>query len=410
MSPRSAGSNGWPVLIGLGVVVALAIGTLIVEIVIDRETGDRTAALVDNSLQSVALADDLRYQAHRLANTHLEPHILGAIVAQIEIDAAAYDPLADGDGERDAWNLLRDQLHRLTRGEPIVSDIEKSIATIIEINRREAASFVRQIHDIHRNGIWVDVGAGLLTAFVAIAIGVVLLRLLRRERELTAMHLASLDERARELEAFAARVSHDLKGPLAPIALAADMLSRNSSRDVTDSAARIHRGVDRMVALIDDLLTLSVSGRPPPGKAPIEPVVRELLDELEPQLDGADVEVSVGDCTAACSPNVLTQVLRNLIANSAKYRSPERSLALHIDAHRAGGEVEIEIGDNGIGMDDETARRAFEPFFRARAARVAGHGLGLAIVKRTVDALGGTCSLTSARDHGTQVTIRLPAA
>jgi signal transduction histidine kinase len=107
---------------------------------------------------------------------------------------------------------------------------------------------------------------------------------------------------------------------------------------------------------------------------------------------------------------VLTQVLRNLIANSAKYRSPERSLALHIDAHRAGSEVEIAIGDNGIGMDDETARRAFEPFFRARMARVGGHGLGLAIVKRTVDALGGTCSLTSARDHGTEVKIRLPAA
>jgi two-component system OmpR family sensor kinase len=409
MSPRSAGSNGWPVLIGLGVVVALAIGTLVVEIVVDRETGDRTAALVDNSLQSVALADDLRYQAHRLANPRLDPHALGAIIAQIEIDAAAYDPLADGDGEREAWNELRDQLGRLSRGEPVVNDIEKSIATIIEINRREAASFVSQIHDIHRNGIWVDVGAGVLTAFVAIAIGVVLLRLLRRERELTAMHLASLDERARELEAFAARVSHDLKGPLAPIALAADVLSHSGSHEVIEPAARIHRGVDRMVALIDDLLALSVSGRPPPGKAPIEPVVRELLDELEPQLGGADVEVSVGDCTAACSPNVLTQVLRNLIANSAKYRSPERSLALHIDAHRAGGHVEIAVGDNGIGMDDETMRRAFEPFFRART-RVAGHGLGLAIVKRTIDALGGSCSLTSARDHGTQVTIRLPAA
>jgi signal transduction histidine kinase len=409
MSPRPSGSTGWPVLVGLGVVVALAIATLFVEISIDRATGERTAALVDDSLQSVALADDLRYQAYRLSRAHQDPHALAQIIAQIEIDAAAYDPIANNDGEREAWNKLRDQLDRLSRGQAVVTDIEASIANIIQINRREAAGFVSQIHEIHRNGIWVDVVAGVITAVVAVLIGIVLVRVIRRQRDLTRLHLASLDDRARELEAFAARVSHDLKGPLAPIALAADVLSRHTAKEVTDPAARIHRGVDRMVALIDDLLALSVSGRPPPGKAPIGPVVRELLDELEPQLDGVEVEVSVDNVTAACSPNVLSQMLRNLISNSSKYRSPERSLALHIDAHRAGDTVEIEIADNGIGMDDDAARRAFEPFFRARGTRVAGHGLGLAIVKRTVDSLGGECSLTSARDHGTQVKIRLPA-
>jgi len=410
MSPRPQGSTGWPVLVGLGVVVALAIGTLIVEIVIDRKTGQHTASLVDNSLQSVALADDLRYQAHRLQQPNLDPHTLAQIIAQIEVDAAKYDPLADGDEEREAWRKLRGQLDQLSRGDLDIKQIEASLDNIVTINRKQAQQFVDEIHDLHHNGIWADVAAGAVTAIVSLLIGIVLVRVLRRQRELTQLHLQSLDERARELEAFAARVSHDLKGPLAPIALAADVLSRHPGREVTDPASRIHRSVERMVALIDDLLTLSVSGRPPPGKAPIGPVVRELLDELEPQLDGAEVEVSVDNAIAACSPNVLTQVLRNLISNAAKYRSPERSLALHIDAHRNGDAVEITLGDNGIGMDLETQRRAFEPFFRARASNANGHGLGLAIVKRTIDALGGTCSLVSERDHGTQVTIRLPAA
>ena len=62
----------------------------------------------------------------------------------------------------------------------------------------------------------------------------------------------------------------------------------------------------------------------------------------------------------------------------------------------------IEVEDNGIGMDEETARHVFEPLFTTRAR---GMGLGLAIVKKIVEEHGGTVSLDSGSERGTKATI-----
>ncbi len=61
--------------------------------------------------------------------------------------------------------------------------------------------------------------------------------------------------------------------------------------------------------------------------------------------------------------------------------------------------------DNGIGMDEETARRAFEVLFTTRAR---GNGLGLAIVKKIVDEHGGGVELSSKQDRGTKAIVVIP--
>ncbi len=67
--------------------------------------------------------------------------------------------------------------------------------------------------------------------------------------------------------------------------------------------------------------------------------------------------------------------------------------------------VSIEVEDNGIGMDEETAARAFEPLFTTRAR---GTGLGLAIVKKIGEEHGGTVSLDSEPGRGTSATVVIP--
>jgi signal transduction histidine kinase len=67
--------------------------------------------------------------------------------------------------------------------------------------------------------------------------------------------------------------------------------------------------------------------------------------------------------------------------------------------------VHIEVMDNGIGMDEETAKHSFEPLFTTRPR---GTGLGLAIVKKVIEEHGGTVSLYSKINKGTKVTIVLP--
>ena len=71
----------------------------------------------------------------------------------------------------------------------------------------------------------------------------------------------------------------------------------------------------------------------------------------------------------------------------------------------AGRRVQIEVEDSGVGMDEESLARVFEPYFSTKSS---GTGLGLPIARRNIELNGGTISVQSEKGHGTTVTIRLP--
>lgn len=389
-------SRAWPPLVALAVVSALAIGMLAVDLAVEHRTAGRTGELVDDALRSVSLADDLGSQARRLAAAHT-PVQLARVAARIEEDIRAYDPLATYDGERAEWTHLQGLLDHLRDDPAVVDDIEASIARLVEINQREAADGVASIRREHR--IAIAVGAVEVAAILGLAAVVAwfLVRALRRER-------AAIAARQEEVEAFARRVAHDLRGPMAPMRGYAEMVAG-------PIGPKLVRSVDRMSAIISDLLELSLSGAPPAGETALASVIDDVLVELQPALEGARVSVEVEACRVACSPGVLSQLLANLVSNACKYRSPARPLVISIHGGATRGEVVLAVDDNGLGMAAEDAAHAFEPLYRARAtAQIAGTGLGLAIVKRTLEAIGGDCRLASERGVGTRVELHLPAA
>ena len=67
----------------------------------------------------------------------------------------------------------------------------------------------------------------------------------------------------------------------------------------------------------------------------------------------------------------------------------------------------VRITDTGVGMDEQAAKRIFEPYFSTKAT---GTGLGLAIAKRNIELNGGSIEVTSRRGAGTTVTMTLPVA
>jgi signal transduction histidine kinase len=410
--------RSWVALVALGVVALLSMTMCLLDIVIDRNTASHTNALVEDSLRSVALADDLRYQAYRLSTANLAPDQIASIAEQIDADARAYDPLANSDGEGDEWNRLQGLLAHLRHEQPLpttgssatlVSEIETSIARLVRINQDEAHRGADQITSVHQSGLVLDAIVGVLILSAVMFVGFVLTRSLRRQRALLRQHLANVDERTRELAAFASRTAHDLKGPLSPIRGYADLLSLQPSAEVKEMARRIGRAVDRMTGIVDDMLELSVHGRPTAGQVALTPAVLDAVDELRGVLGDAEVSVELGELSVQCSDTVLGQVLRNLMSNAAKYRAPERKLALRVLARKAGDRVEIAVCDNGRGMDAEAASHAFEPYYRA-STDVPGHGLGLSIVRRTIEAIGGTVELASTLGEGTRVTVTVAAA
>ena len=172
-------------------------------------------------------------------------------------------------------------------------------------------------------------------------------------------------------------------------------------------ASRIVGSASRMSAVIDAMLAFSRSGLLPRGRTEVRSAVTEALEDLGTVAGGAEVVLQLEEATVACAPEVLGQILRNVMGNALKYRVPERPCRLEVSTRVETFSVTVEVVDNGQGMEPEAARRAFEPFFRG-TAEGSGHGLGLAIVDSYVRALGGSVQLRSELGVGTRVSLRLP--
>ena len=414
--------RAWPILLALGGVVLLAISMLGVDLVVARRTGHKTAELVGNSQRGVELVDDLREQSHRLVDPALTAQELIQVSRRVSDDARAYDPLATSPGEHEEWSELQQLLAALQvdidrKDTPAISITAKrigaSIDRLVKINRDSAHAQADAINGVHWKAMVADASFGALTIALVVLIVVVTLRLLARQRTLNAQYIALLAERNRELDAFAERAAHDMRAPLNPIRGYADLLLAGNEPpdEVHRMASRIRAAVDRLARVVDDMLELSRAGRPSSGRASPSDVAGAVLEELGPELKDARVTTELTDAEVACAPGVLAQILRNLVGNAIKFRSRQRPLEVSLEARAVDMHIELAVGDNGMGMDEEAAQHAFEPHYRAASVReTPGHGLGLAIVERATRVLGGTCTLSSAPDRGTRIVVVLPRA
>ena len=404
--------------------VAVVAGVLVLVALVDGWVASATARgteeLSTNALRSVELADDMRWQLSRL----VPPRGMGAAdepterqaLEWLERDVRAYEPLATFEGERPEWltlsGLTGDLSVNLARGDRTAlrrdaSNALESVNRLIGLNRIEAEAIGGRLHELGRRQILVDMLAGGLVLLVVIQVAAARLRAMARERLAAARSLELVESKNRALEAFAARAAHDLRTPLVPIHSLASLIVR-AGRDEADVrlASRIVGSASRMSAVIDAMLAFSRSGQLPRGRTEVRTAVTEALEDLG-AVAGAEVVLELEEATVACAPEVLGQILRNVLGNALKYRAPERPCRLEVSTQVETSSVAVEVVDNGQGMEPGAARRAFEPFFRG-TAEGSGHGLGLAIVDSYLRALGGSVRLRSELGVGTRVSIRLP--
>lgn len=100
-------------------------------------------------------------------------------------------------------------------------------------------------------------------------------------------------------------------------------------------------------------------------------------------------------------------IFSNMISNAVKYRSLNRKLNLHIRTIHTDNAVLLSFQDNGIGIDLEKFKdKLFSPFHRF-SPEIDGRGIGLYLVKNMVESNGGTLSVTSTVNEGTEFTFRL---
>jgi signal transduction histidine kinase len=245
--------------------------------------------------------------------------------------------------------------------------------------------------------------------------GLYVLRTVRRQQRAIADQVRALEDRNRDLQAFAGRVAHDLRGPLAPLAMAAELLERRAGdpHAVRGLAGRVRRSSGRAQGLIDSLLAFSTTGRAPSSgaHARVDACVASALEDQQDLIDeqGIELETSLSPALASIEPSLLRTVLYNLLSNAIRYLPREGRRRIEVRCWTEPGRVVLEVEDSGAGIPVEARDSVFDPF--VRFSRVPGGvGLGLATVKRIVEAHDGTVRLGDGELGGTCVRVELRRA
>lgn len=224
-------------------------------------------------------------------------------------------------------------------------------------------------------------------------------RVLREMAEARARLLQDLEQANKELEAFSYSVSHDLRAPLRAINGFISIVMSDFAAQLPPEAVN-HLGLARdnsrrMSQLIDDLLAFSRLGRQPLQKQAVDlsELVHPVVDELRPDPKARRLEVSVGDLgVCQADPNLLKQVLVNLIGNAVKFTGKRDVGKIEIGRRCTddGAQPVYFVKDNGAGFDARYADKLFGVFQRLHSCEeFDGTGVGLAIVDRVVKRHGG---------------------
>jgi PAS domain S-box-containing protein len=234
----------------------------------------------------------------------------------------------------------------------------------------------------------------------------------RRVAERTRQLEASL----RDLEAFNAMVSHDLRSPLSIIQIASTALTRcdPSSPEGQRTYDRLRRAISHMTTLIDDLVAFARIGNAPLHRTAVDlsAMAHELVADLRRSAPERAIAVSIEpgiNCVA--DRELIRVVLQNLLANAWKYTSRVEHPRIEVATATTGGRTVLLVRDNGAGFDMKEAHRLFAPFQRLHSAsEFSGTGLGLASAHRVLER--HACAIWAESEPGKGATffVELPPA
>ncbi|MCC6070029.1 ATP-binding protein [Massilia sp. GCM10020059] len=226
-----------------------------------------------------------------------------------------------------------------------------------------------------------------------------------------------LNEAARAKDEFLALLGHELRNPLAPIVTALELMKLRDTGSAREQGV-IRRQVTHLTRLVDDLLDVSRITR---GKVELRKARASLREVLDKAVEMASslieqkkqhLRVDIEETEWYGDPARLAQVVSNLLTNAARYTPENGHIA--VAAHVRGGEIVLEVSDDGIGIAPALLPHIFEAFVQGERrldGSVGGLGIGLALVRNLVELHGGQASAYSAgQGQGSTFTITLPLA
>jgi signal transduction histidine kinase len=269
--------------------------------------------------------------------------------------------------------------------------------------------------DVYSSPLTIDGDKGQIVTLVDATDAAEAESVVRRTESLTAMGQA------------VAQVAHEIKNPLGSIRLGVSML-RDTSTDAESQTTidLVERGIHHLNKLVVDVTQFSRQRPLDISRVELHPLIDSSLELISDLIREKNAPIekhfSSESLQGDWDADQLRQVFVNLIANAidaSEEKSPviistERVAAGKREAGDGNGSrmsegsqtrARITIEDQGVGMDEQTRSRIFEPFYTTKKR---GTGLGLAIVKQIVEQHGGTISVESEQDKGTRFTVDLP--
>ncbi|MEM6281580.1 MAG: HAMP domain-containing sensor histidine kinase [Chloroflexota bacterium] len=213
-------------------------------------------------------------------------------------------------------------------------------------------------------------------------------------------------------------LAHDLRTPISSVRSFIDLAVQAGPLEERQGymLERAIDGLNRMEKLVNDVLEMSRLGQDAPLNT--EPCsLRLLIGEGVSFLGGAAAEHNITITTnipedlpdVPADPNLLRQVINNLVGNAIKYNVAGGSIT--VTAKTTDSHVAFAITDTGKGIPAEYHQQIFEPFERGKfnnRSKIRGSGLGLSIVRTIVEKHRGTVTLESTVGKGSTFTVSLP--
>jgi signal transduction histidine kinase/CheY-like chemotaxis protein len=217
-------------------------------------------------------------------------------------------------------------------------------------------------------------------------------------------------QRIESLNLVAGGIAHDFNNLLVGVLAEASAAREDPGlgEGAREALRRIEAAAGRMTQLTRQLLAYTGRGRFVTVRLDPDALLRELSSELArivPAPSALEVVPSAGAVVVEADPSLLRQVVTNLVANASDAGGLQISVASRLLSRDNAPWWQLEVTDDGAGIEPATLTRIFDPFFSTRHDR---HGLGLSAVHGIVRRLGGDVEVDSTPGHGARFRVRLP--
>ena len=243
---------------------------------------------------------------------------------------------------------------------------------------------------------------------------------LTEQNSLLEIQKKQLDETSRLKTNFLSNMSHELRTPLNSVIALSGVLSRELANKISEDEYSyleiIERNGKNLLDLINDILDISriESGREEIEITKFNPmiIVTEVISMLMPQANQKNVELLNlmvdTELSITSDSDKLRHILQNIIGNAVKFTDKGH---VTVSSRMNDASIEITVTDTGIGITEEHIPYIFDEFRQADGStsrRFGGTGLGLAISRKYANLLGGTITVNSIPNKGSEFTVILP--